>query len=623
MKFVSLHSHTSFSSGDGHGSPAEHVARVKELGMSALALTEHGTVSSHVQLEQAALKAGIKPIFGVEAYVAEPGEKRKFHQTILAMNEEGYRNLSRMVTESYKKKEDKSGFYHYPTINTEALLNRHGTEGLVILSGCADSWLSCTLAGGKSQGLRVREDIGPAQYSDEDRLQMGAELVERFLEVYGDRYYLEVQPFSNYDRTVFLNQQIESLSKELDVPLVATADAHYPYPEDWEIQKLSNSIKWKIPMDKMDRDYEADPCTYPESDREMAFRLIRAGVSRDGAVKAINNSARVADRLNVTLPKTSQVRFSESNGTPSHAAYLLKEAIKEGVKFRAETNERFREDFLKRKAEYTARIKKELAVIIPKDFSDYFLINQQILGWAKDNGIAVGPGRGSAAGSLVCYLLRISEVNPMEFPQMLFERFLDPGREDPPDVDTDYADDRRNEVFDYARSIYGIDNVGNIGNFSRFRGKTAIKDTAKALQVPPWEAEEYCEFIVEAPYGDPREFDTAEDASLAFPEAKKIIDKHPGLDLAFRLEGDQKTLGVHAAGMVISNDPISDTCAIYEREKTNGDMTEVLAYDKRDSAYLGMLKLDCLGLKTMTIISDTIKSVNEGGKSDVKPTDDV
>lgn len=579
--------------------------------MSALALTEHGTVSSHVQLEKAALKAGIKPIFGVEAYVAEPGEKRKFHQTILAMNEEGYRNLSRLVTESWKKNEDLSGFYHYPTINPSKLLDPDLTQGLVLLSGCADSWLSCTLAGGKSIDLRVREDVGPPALSDDDRLQAGAELVERFQEVYGDRYYLEVQPFSNYPRTVFLNQQIESLSKELDIPIVASADAHYPYPEDWEIQKLSNSIKWSVPFEQMNRDYEADPCTYPESDKAMALRLIKAGVSRQGAVEAVKNSARVANRLNVTLPKTSQVRFSESNGTPSHAANLLKKAIKDGIRFRAQTNETFKQDFLERKSEYEARIKKELSVIIPKDFSDYFLINQQILGWAKDNGIAVGPGRGSAAGSLVCYLLRISEINPMFFPQMLFERFLDPGREDPPDVDTDYADDRRHEVFEYARKIYGTDNVGNIGNFSRFRGKTAIKDTAKALQVPPWEAEAFAEFIVDAPYGDPREFDTAEDASLAFPEAKKILDSHPGLELAFRLEGDQKTLGIHAAGMVISNDPISDTCAIYERTKTNGEVTEVLAYDKRDAEYLGMLKLDCLGLKTMTIISDTIKYVNE------------
>lgn len=578
--------------------------------MSALALTEHGTVSSHVQLERAALKHGIKPIFGVEAYVSEPGEQRKFHQTILAMNEEGYRNLSQLVTWSYQTKEDKSGHYYSPTINTEWLLDPELTQGLVLLSGCADSWLSCVLAGGKSLGIRRQEDYGPMELSDDDRLQQAAELIERFEEVYGDRYYLELQPFANYSRTVFLNQQIESLSRELEVPLVASADVHYTHPEHWEIQKLSNSIAWKVPFADFERDYEADPCTYPTSDKDIVLKLMRAGVTKESAIEAVKNSARVARRLNVTLPKTTDVRFSESNGTPEHAAALLKQAVKDGVRYRASTNPEFKSDYLSRKEDYAARITKELKVIIPKDFSDYFLINQQIISWAKDNGIAVGPGRGSAAGSLICYLLRITEVNPMDFPDMLFERFLDPSREDAPDVDTDYADDRRNEVFEYARSIYGTENVGNIGNFSRFRGKTAVKSAAKSFGIPPWETQEYCDLIVDAPFGDPREFRTAEDAAEAFPEARAFVDKYPEIKLAFELEGDQRTLGVHAAGMVISNNPIQETCAIYERVKTDGDFTELLAYDKRDAEYLNMLKLDCLGLKTMTIISDTIKHVN-------------
>lgn len=582
--------------------------------MSALALTEHGTVSSHVQLEKAALKHGIKPIFGVEAYVAEPGESRKFHQTILAMNQEGYRNLSELVTESYKKKEDKSGFYQSPTINLDQLLDPERTQGLILLSGCADSILSCTLAGGKSLGIRVREDIGPPELSDDDRLQAGAELVERFVDVYGDRYYLELQPFANYPRTVFLNQQIESLAAELDVPLVATADVHYTHPEHWEIQKLSNAIAWSTPFDSFERDYQADPCTYPLSDQHMIDKLVAAGVSPEAAVESVDNTVTVANRINVTLPKTRDVRYSESDGTPEMAAKLLKKAINDGVKFRAETNPTFKEHFKANRQAYLDRVRKELAVIIPKDFSDYFLINQQIIGWAKDQGIAIGPGRGSAAGSLVCYLMRITEVNPMEFPQMLFERFLDPGRQDPPDIDTDYQDDRRNEVFEYARSIYGEENVGNIGNFARFRGKTAIKTAAKALDVPPWIAEEYCNYIAETPFGDAREFDTAEDAAEAFPRAKEILDEYPRLALSFELEGDQRTLGVHAAGMVLSNAPISETCAIYEREKNNGETTELLAYDKRDAAYLNMLKLDCLGLKTMTIIADTMNHINEREK---------
>lgn len=190
---------------------------------------------------------------------------------------------------------------------------------------------------------------------------------------------------------------------------------------------------------------------------------------------------------------------------------------------------------------------------------------------------------------------------------MVFERFLDPGRSDYPDIDTDYQHDRRDEIFEYARSKYGVENVGSIGNFSRFRGKSAIKSAAKSLNIPAYVAEEYASYIAETPFGDPREFLTAQDAAEAFPAAKDILEKHPELALAFRLEGDQRSLGIHAAGMVISNKPIHSTCAIYKRTKTNGEEAEVIAYDKRDAEYLRMLKLDCLGLLTMTIVANSLK----------------
>lgn len=611
MKFVSLHGHSSFSVGDGVGNPHDHVARAKELGMKSIALTEHGTVSSHVQLEKAANELGIKPIFGCEVYVADPGVRRKFHQTVLAMNENGYRQLSRLVTRSYSE-----GFYDGPTVHTDWLLDPELTSDLIVLSGCADSWLSCTLAGGKGLGPRIFEEDGwREEFADgaEERLQEATTIAERFQEVYGDRFYLEVQRFKNYDRTRYLNQHISQISSELDIPMVATADVHYTHPEGWEIQRLSNGIKWAKTIEQLaeNRDYAASPCTFPLTDKEIVLDLMATGLSKYEAVDAIKETVKIADRCNVTLPKTEPVRASESDGTKRRAQELLIKSINEGIKYRCETSERFNEDYTERKAEYKERIKKELKTILPKDFADYFLINKEIIGWAKDNGIVVGPGRGSAAGSLVCYLLRLTEVNPMSFPMMVFERFLDPGRSDFPDIDTDYQDDRRNEIFEYARSIYGVENVGSIGNFSRFRGKSAVKSAAKALDIPANVAEDYAEYISEAPFGDPREFRTAEDAAEAFPEAKQILRDYPDLKLAFELEGDQRSLGIHAAGMVISNAPISDTCAIYKKEKSNGDEAEVIAYDKRDAEYLNMLKLDCLGLLTMTIVADTLDLVNK------------
>ena len=613
MKFVSLHGHTSFSTGDGHGSPQEHVDRVKELGMKAMAITEHGSVSSHVQIEQAAKKAGIKPIFGLEAYVANPGSKPKFHQTILAMNQQGYVNLNRLVTNSYIKKDNGEGFYMKPTVNLDSLFDKKKTEGLIILSGCASSMLACTIAGGKGLGEELtKEEIEKgAHWSN---FAQAMELVDMYQETFGDRFYLEVQRFHDYYKTVAVNQVLERIWEKTQIPMVATADVHYPRFEDWDANQLANAIGWNTTVEALEngaRKYDSKPGqTYPTSDKEMAKDLIKAGVSKRNAVQSVLNTKEVAKRCNVELPKTDPVRFSESDGTDEQAQKLLKQAIKDGIRYRCETDPRFKKRFKTRRKDYAQRIKKELKTILPKGFSDYFLINKQIIGWAKDNGIVVGPGRGSAAGSVICYLLRLTEVDPIEFPEMVFERFLDPGREDDPDIDTDYQDDRRNEVFDFARSVYGEANVGNIGNFSRYRGKSAVKAAAKALKIPASAANDFSEYISEAPFGDPREFLTAYDAEEAFPEAKEIADKYPSLRRAYKLEGDMRTLGIHAAGMVLSNRPISDTCAIYSKEKTNGDRAEVIAYDKRDAAYLKMLKLDCLGLSTMTIVSDVLEMLD-------------
>lgn len=626
MKFVSLHTHTSFSTGDGHGTPREHVERVKKLGMKSLALTEHGTTSSHVQHEKACLDLGIKPIFGCEVYLSLPGTQRKFHQTILAANENGYRQLNRLVTRSYEE-----GFHYHPTVHFDWLADRKATSDLIVLSGCASSVLACTIAGGKLLGNDLRvEDI---QAFDEDQIDekiyLASAVAREYQDVFGDRFYLEVQRFHDYHKTRFVNQVIEQVADVEGIPLVGTADVHYPRFEDWDANLTANAIGWNKTVEELmegPRKYDSKPGqTYPATDKEMVLDLMATGLSKEASVAAVKNTVRVADRCNVTLPKTEPIRFSGSDGTPKGAQKILLDEIKKGLEYRRLKSRDFNEHYEANKEEYKARIKKELKTILPKDFADYFLINKEVIGWAKDNGIVVGPGRGSAAGSLVCYLLRLTEVNPMNFPMMVFERFLDPGRSDAPDIDTDYQDDRRNEVFDFARRVYGTENVGNIGNFSRFRGKSAIKSVAKILEIPIKVAEDYCNYIAETPFGDPREFNTAEDAAAAFPEAKAILDEYPDLRLAFKLEGDMRTLGIHAAGMVISNKPISDTCAIYKRTKANGDEAEVIAYDKRDAEYLNMLKLDCLGLLTMTIVADTLKLAEDMTLEDLYnlPLDDL
>lgn len=271
--------------------------------------------------------------------------------------------------------------------------------------------------------------------------------------------------------------------------------------------------------------------------------------------------------------------------------------LREGWKFRYSRNEHMhgKEDA------YHQRILMENDSILPRGFVEYFLMLSYLVRWAKERKIPVGPARGSAAASLVCYLLRITEVDPMQFPTMIFARFIDPKRLDLPDVDLDFADDRRDEVRLEAVRVFGSDRVGNIGNFTRYRGKNSLDDVARVYNIPNWETEKIKDLIIDRSGGDSRISDSLQDTFDMFPAAQAVIKKHPELQLATRLEGNYRGLGVHAAGLVISNTPITETCAVYSKE-SNGRMVSVVAYDKKDAEYLGMLKADFLGLKTMGAI---------------------
>jgi DNA polymerase-3 subunit alpha len=306
IRFVNLHGHSTFSFGDGHRTPAHHVERAAELGYSALALTEHGNVSSHFQLEKHALKAGIKPIFGLEAYTGAVDEEHrqqyKFHLTVLAATAEGYRNLNRVVTQSYLDA------YYHPTVSGE-YLSAH-SSGLVILSGCTGSLLACTLIGGK--GIPEREE-GPD-------INGAWAVIERFRSHFGDNYFLEVQPFWELEKSCRMNPVYEKLSRETGVPLVVTHDIHYPRPEDAEMQAILHaSHRGKHSIDDALRDWNYEVLmTFPESDRDLGEKLIKTGLSRSAAWEAIMNSERIAGMCNVTLPKAERLRYpiSEEDRRP-------------------------------------------------------------------------------------------------------------------------------------------------------------------------------------------------------------------------------------------------------------------------------------------------------------------
>jgi len=253
---------------------------------------------------------------------------------------------------------------------------------------------------------------------------------------------------------------------------------------------------------------------------------------------------------------------------------------------------------------YIDRVEAELELIIGKGFVDYFLVTSDLVRWAKDHGIAVGPGRGSASASVVCYLLRITEIDPVVFDRLMFERFIDPSRNDLPDIDLDFDDERRQEVFDYAAERYGEDKVGKVANFIRYRGKNSIDDVARVYHIPVWEADKVKRLIIERGGGDSREGNSLEDTFAVFPRAREVLDAYPDIAQAVRLEGNYRGMGVHAAGLVISNTPITDACATYTKKDAS-----VIAYDKKDSKYMGFLKLDILGLSTMNVLGTAAEMV--------------
>lgn len=584
MKYVSLHHHTTYSYMDGYGTPEQHVQRAVELEMPALALTEHGNVSSHVRLEKAADKAGIKPIFGVELYTGgvdeEKRSKFKWHLTVLAENQIGYINLLKLVSRGWAE-----GFYYEPTVSGEMLAEH--SEGLVVLSGCAGSKLVCDLLGGK--GIQEHDaDFSAALWT-----------AKKFQSLLGDRYYLEAQSFPELDRTRNTNEALERISSETGIQLVATGDVHYPKPTDSDMQVILHAAgrggkSFEQQAQSWGYDIKLSP---PLTDDAVYKRLRATGLSKGAASAAISNAADIAQRATVRLPKAERLRYPCPDGYDSAA--LFRRWVKAGWNYRG-----FRSLSPDESRRYKDRLKYEMRTIEGKDFVDYFLMLSDVVRYAKGVGIPVGPARGSAAASLVCYLLRITEVNPMDFKTMMFERFIDATREDPPDIDLDFADDRRDEVRQYLGRKYGEDRVGNIGNFVRYRGKNAVNDVARVYRIPKYETEKVNALVVERSGGDSRFDASLEDTVGMFPEAAEVFERYPDLRQAMRLEGNVRGMSVHAAGLVVGATPLTDVCAVYTKKSgKEGRELSVLSIDKYDAEYLDILKIDALGLSTMGMIA--------------------
>jgi DNA polymerase-3 subunit alpha len=592
MRFVSLHHHSTLGSYlDGYQLPEAHVRRATEINMSSMAMTEHGNIDSHVKFEIAAEAQGVKPIFGCEFYTGftddERRSQRKYHLTVLAATQEGYRNLLQLVTKSFAE-----GYYYHPTISGQMLYEHR--KGLIVLSGCQGSLLFCSAVGGKM----IEEKDASYKRAREVARWFGAK--------FGDAYYIEVQGFPELDKTTQFAPMAENLSRELGIGLVGSMDCHYTAPEEVELQKVLHNVR---PGEKRTLEEQVQSWGYtvplcpPPNDMSIYRRLRATGLSRQAAIEAVVNTEEIASRCTVTLPKLPMVKYPLPRGYTDEQD-LWRDWIKEGWRYR--NCHKLPADEFK---QYQERLAYEMSLIEGKGFISYFLIVSDSVKYAKDAGIPVGPARGSAAASLVAWLLRITEVNPMLFPNLVFERFIDVSREDLPDIDLDFDSDRRHEVREYLVSKYGAKCVNNIGTFSYYKSKVALDDIARVYGVPTYEVERVKELLIERSSGDLRASATIEDTVEQFDAAREVFERWPQLYLAMDLEGNIKSSGVHSAGLVVSNEPIENVCAVHSREVKKRLITCV-SMDKYDAERQGLLKLDYLGLSTMAMIAEALRQLD-------------
>ena len=569
MAFTHLHVHTEYSLLDGSSKIKELAVRAKELGMDSMAITDHGAMYGVIDFYRAAREAGIKPILGCEVYVAPGsrfdrenvhGEDRYYHLVLLAENNEGYQNLMKIVSKGYV-----DGFYYKPRVDMEVLKTYH--KGIIALSAC--------LAG------EVPRFLARGLYEE------AKEAVLKYQEIFGrGNYFLELQDHGiPMQRQV--NQGIIRLSRELDIPLAATNDCHYINAEDWEAHDILLCIQTgKKVADENRMRYEGGQY-YVKSEEEMRelFSYIP---------EAIDNTAKIAERCNVEIEfgVTKLPRYEVPEGYDSWG--YLNHLCGEGFK------ERYPED----DGTLKARLEYELGVIKSMGYVDYFLIVWDFINFARSHGIAVGPGRGSAAGSIVSYCLKITNIDPIRY-QLLFERFLNPERVSMPDIDVDFCYERRQEVIDYVVEKYGKDQVAQIVTFGTLAARGVIRDVGRVMDLPYSLCDQVSKMV-------PAELNITLDLALKKnPELKALYDTdeqvHKLIDMSRRLEGLPRHTSMHAAGVVISRTNIDE----YVPLSRGSDGTITTQFTMTTLEELGLLKMDFLGLRTLTVLQDAVAMIQK------------
>ena len=583
MSFVHLHCHSEYSLLDGANRIDDLIARAVEFEQPALAITDHGNLHAAWEFQEKARKQGIKPIIGIEAYVAPgdrrtrgratPGDRSYYHLVLLARDLQGYRNLVKLSSLAYTE-----GFYGKPRMDRELLAKY--SEGIIVSSAC--------MAGEVATHL-LRSDVDKAK-----------EAAEWYADVFKDRYYLEVQAHEAGEQTK-LNAEIFKLAKSLHLPVIATNDAHFLREEDHDAHDVLLCIGLK--KDRLDDNRM-------KYDRGLYFKSapeIRGHFNKRPDV--LENTLKIADEAGFAFEKKFYVpSFPLPKGVKSENALLMTLATK-GAKERYGTP---------LPANVQERLDFELDVITKTGYAGYFLIVADFIKAAREKGIPVGPGRGSAAGSIVAYCTRITDVCPLKF-DLLFERFLNPERVSMPDIDVDFCEERRGEVIEYVRAKYGRDCVGQIITFGTLKSRAAIKDVGRVLGFSPAETDAIAKLVPNQPNFSL----TVKEAIEKVPEIRKLYeldDRHQQLlDFAIALEGLSRHAGVHAAGVVIAPGPLAEYVPICTQDSKgagNGSDERVVVtqYDMNALEKAGMLKMDFLGLTTLTIIHDTLVMIKARGR---------
>ena len=582
MSFAHLHVHTEYSLLDGSNKIKECVSRVKELGMNSVAITDHGVMFGVIDFYRAAKAVGIKPILGCEVYVAPgsrfdkeaagSGEERYYHLVLLAENDLGYHNLMKIVSRGFTE-----GYYYKPRVDLEVLKEFH--EGIIALSAC--------LAG------EVQRNILRGMYSE------GKEAALRYQKIFGEgNFFLELQDHGMQEQKM-VNQSLLRMSQETGIELVATNDIHYTYAEDEKPHDMLLCIQTGKKLSDENRMRYEGGQYYIKSEEEMRTLF-------PYALQALENTQKIADRCNVEIEfgVTKLPKYDVPEGYTSWE--YLQHLCYQGLKKRYPSGD----EALKNRLEY------ELSVIKSMGYVDYFLIVWDFIKYAKDHGIMVGPGRGSAAGSIVAYCLEITSIDPIKY-QLLFERFLNPERVSMPDIDVDFCFERRQEVIDYVVEKYGSDRVVQIVTFGTMAAKGVIRDVGRVMDLPYAFVDSIAKMI-------PKELNITLDRALSMnPELKKLYQEddqvHELIDMYKRLEGLPRHTSMHAAGVVISQKSVDE----YVPLSLGSDGSVVAQFTMTTLEELGLLKMDFLGLRTLTVIQDAARLASEsaGERIDINQID--